>query len=309
MEGFRALKFIISICIIIGFTACKKAELPKPAIVQETISIPFENPQNITYVVDDALLYTKNLSTGEIIYYNHFSASRYTSTLDPYMSVSASFDTIIKNLTSWLLTPDNRFILNGKKIYQYQFFNQVIRVYGLENGSSRPIKLVWVTKEVLAAEVYNSYVTVNGSDFAFYTLIYLRAQNYTGEIPKQDILYGARYGGVISPALNVDNNLKGTKWVITKYISDLTTVNLNDTITFLSYNAYNVKGFAQRNYSLSNINGNGMKTLILYDCATLGGSYSGDVLANFIEDGEINNALFKNLYNNKTIKLWMKKVQ
>jgi len=303
----RNLNFIIGI-VFIAIISCKKETLPKPEVVQQTIAVPMEKPVGVIYVVDDAILYQKNLSTGELKYFNHFGTNRAISIFDPYAGVVLPFDTIIKDGTTWFFNNSGQFILNGKTTYSYQTLNQTIRVYGLENGSARPITILKSGKEFLSAEVYKSYVTINNTDYEFYTELYLKKQGYNGAFATEPIKTGAVYGGVLSGAQYTNNYLTGTKWIITKYISSLNTVTPNDTLEFISYNKYRLNGSAERNYTLSYISGTGLKSLTLYYCMTLGGTYAGEVLDTFDKDGVINDAKFTNLNTNQTTRVWMKKL-
>lgn len=106
------------------------------------------------------------------------------------------------------------------------------------------------------------------------------------------------------------NNLVGTKWVLTKVVSAFSTSYPNDTINFVSNNSYVLNQNAQRPYTISGINGSTNKSLTLYYFYPFGGShYSGQVGQYFIEDGIINNIEFNDLQNNTaTIRAWFVKI-
>ena len=49
-------------------------------------------------------------------------------------------------------------------------------------------------------------------------------------------------------------------------------------------------------------------TLTLYNCTTFGGTYTGRVLSTFVEDGEISNTEFTEVYGDDTLRVWIDKI-
>lgn len=107
-----------------------------------------------------------------------------------------------------------------------------------------------------------------------------------------------------------NNELVGTKWVITKYNNGFMNTFPNDTIEYIDNSHYRLNGGAQRTYTLTTLSGSTNKSLTLNFLATLGGSlYSGQVGYYFISDGFISNGEFTDLqYTSKIYKVWMVKL-
>jgi hypothetical protein len=109
---------------------------------------------------------------------------------------------------------------------------------------------------------------------------------------------------------NLNNELVGTQWVITKYVLGFNTADTPfDTLDFVSNTHYTVNGGAVRTYTLSGITGSNNKSLTLNFLMTLGGGiYSGQVGKYFVSDGLIVAATFLDVdQNSKVFKVWMEK--
>ena len=101
--------------------------------------------------------------------------------------------------------------------------------------------------------------------------------------------------------------LVDTKWIITRYdTQNNTTVNPNDTLHFTDTDSYTINGGGERSYTLGIVMNENKQTLTLYDCTTFGGTYTGRVLSTFVDDGEINNTEFTQLYSNDSLRVWIK---
>jgi hypothetical protein len=303
-------KYNIPLILFVSITiSCKKQEIPQPQTIQNTTSVPFDDARGITFVIYDATLYMKNSTTGQLVHYDHFGAGNVISSLDPFGGPHVSLDTIIQNVTTWQFNQNGYFILNGTKSYPYNLFNNTQSVYGLENGSARPITILRSTTDYMNVSIYKSYITINNIDYEFYTVITLKRQGYNGSTIQESVAYGSVYNGIINSNISSPQNLAGTSWVISKYISQLSTVITNDTLNFITSTAYTINNGANRTYQLSNITGSTMKSLTLNGCTTLGGDYSGQVIGSFQTDGYINNAYFTNMFNsNQTVRVWMYKL-
>jgi hypothetical protein len=118
------------------------------------------------------------------------------------------------------------------------------------------------------------------------------------------------YGGTLPNTGTATNDLVGTQWVLTKYVSAFATEYPNDTIDFVSFNTYTINGGAVRTYQLASIPSSTNFDLSLYFFFPFGGShYSGNVGGMFIQDGEINGAEFHNIQNTtSTIRAWFIKI-
>ncbi len=118
------------------------------------------------------------------------------------------------------------------------------------------------------------------------------------------------YGGTLPNTGTATNDLVGTKWVLTKYVSAFATEYPYDTLDFVSANTYTLNGGAVRTYQLSSIPASTNYSLGLYFFFPFGGShYSGDVGGMFVQDGEINNTEFTDNQNSSsTIRAWFVKI-
>lgn len=118
------------------------------------------------------------------------------------------------------------------------------------------------------------------------------------------------YGGTLPNSGNATNDLVGTKWVLTKYVSAFATEYPNDTLEFVSINQYTINSGAVRTYQLSTLPLSTNYQLSLYFFFPFGGShYTGQVGQYFIQDGEINNVEFEDDQNSATtIRAWFIKL-
>ena len=107
-----------------------------------------------------------------------------------------------------------------------------------------------------------------------------------------------------------NNELVGTKWVLTKTVTAFATSHPNDTIRFVSNTEYTLNNGATRPYQLSAGVASTNKTLSLYYFQPFGGShYSGQVGYYFVSDGFITQAEFHNIQNTtQTVMAWFTKI-
>ncbi len=107
-----------------------------------------------------------------------------------------------------------------------------------------------------------------------------------------------------------NNELVGTKWVLTKTVTAFATSFPNDTIRFVSNTEYTLNNGAVRPYQLSAGVASTNKTLSLYFFQPFGGShYSGQVGYYFVSDGSIAQAEFHNIQNStQTVMAWFTKI-
>jgi len=106
--------------------------------------------------------------------------------------------------------------------------------------------------------------------------------------------------------VNITQNEKlvDTKWVITRYdTQNNTTVTPNDTLHFVDTDSYTINSGTERRYTLGVVMYENRYTLTLYDCTVFGGTYTGRVLSTFVDDGEINNTEFTELYGNDSLRV------
>jgi len=107
--------------------------------------------------------------------------------------------------------------------------------------------------------------------------------------------------GVLNNEIIILNNpLFGTKWSLTEYRVGFGPIqHPHDTLYFVNNTSYTINNDTMmRGYKLSFLTFSTNKELTLYYFSPFGGShYSGQVGANFIYDGKINNASFTDLQN------------
>ena len=301
-------KISILILAVISLFSCKKQKIPYPEKVQETTSLSMDKVYGHEYILESGIIYFENYSNGSLTYYNHFDSLKLTSVLDPFYGAVIPFDSLKKNSTKWRFD-SGVFTLNDSLHYQLEESMIGIKVFGLENGSARPIQLLRSTSNSLDVKLFESQTTINNVDYRFYSQLHFRKVGSTSNDATYPINFGATYNGIVQVSPTIpSSNLVGTSWVVTKYVTNLSTINLSDTLHFKTKSTYTLNGNAVRNYTLQYITSTGLYSLTLYDCYTFGGSYSGLVLHQFISDGQVNSLSMKNLYNQQTILVWMKKI-
>jgi len=110
---------------------------------------------------------------------------------------------------------------------------------------------------------------------------------------------------------STNNELVGTKWVLTKVIINFASTTPNDTIDFVTNNQYRCNNSAYRPYTLTSGVASTNKTLTLNYFFPFGGShYSGEVGYYFVSDSIINSCEFKNIQNTTSlVKAWFKRIK
>ena len=115
------------------------------------------------------------------------------------------------------------------------------------------------------------------------------------------------------PAVNV-TSLIGSKWIVTKYIQNLTSIYPNDTLDFINSTQYTINNSTPHNYSMNIVyvpNQIDLGNYIsLHSFTTVGGDWSGEVQGTYINNWTINNTLFSDMLNSSTpsIRLWMVRI-
>lgn len=303
-------KIITLVFLLTIMTSCfKEKKVTYPPQIQSTTYTALESVIGKEYLLDSAVIYFENQSTGAKIYYNHFDSIQKKSVLDPLYGAVIPFDSIHVDKTKWKFLPNKQFQLNDTLIYKYENFNNAFRVYGLENGSARPIELLHALDNTLVVKVLVSFTTINNIDYRFYNILHFKEIGN----PNSSYVYASEFGSSFNGTLPLptsvqSNDLTGTRWVIYKYVKNLSTITCNDTLYFKTKTYYTYNNNAVRKYNLQYISGTGMYSLNIYDCYTLGGSYSGQVLSTFIQDGQINALTINNIYNSDKVIVWIKKI-
>lgn len=303
-------KFITSIffltLIFLNFS-CKKETIEKPdnnIVVNDTIY----DFMDIDWILVSGRLYMQNLDNGSKSVYDHFGGSQNQSSLDPINGSAVPFDDVTKDVTTWRFTSSN-FVLNGSNFYGFTQTNNTISVIGLENGSSRPITITHINNTSMTVKVNEDYVSNNGVNYKIFSTLTFVKEGETCNNCEPNTISGYVYGGIISNNTS-QNSIVGTKWVVTKYYDGFSNNYPNDTLYFSSNTQYTINGGTYKNYTLSNNIGNNMSNLTLYGFYTIGGDYSGMVPNTFVSDGQINSAMFTDVFNTNNDKLiWMTRIQ
>jgi hypothetical protein len=310
LKSFVMKNLTLFILINIFLFGCQKKKIIYPPIVQSSKGSLSFNIYNTEYVLKKAFIYFESKKTGQIYYYDHFSPTKKISVLDPFTGGIVSMDSLIQDSTTWIITPYNKFILNNSKTFDYKFFTQTISVFGLENGSARPIEIIESSNDYLLVKVGESYVDIDNEPYKFYTVISLKNKKYTGEYTENIRLFNAKYNGVIEQdTTDKSISLKNQNWLVYKVMINYNTMSVNDTLHFKDNLFYSLNSNPYKGrYSLQYILGTGLYSLTIYDYALLGGNYSGKILPNFIKDGMASNIEMQNLYDKRKIYLWIKRI-
>ena len=291
--------------------SCKKEEEIKPSNFYAVYDEKPPKPINAVWTLYSAKVFVENMTKNTFTYYDHFGNTKIESNLDIFSPSSLPIDNIIQNGTTWEFNTSKVFKLNNNLSYDYTISDdgKFIRVNGLENGSARVIEVISGSDDYISFKIGESYGNDGVDNYSFYTIATFRSN--LSVIPTEPgIPYGYTYNGVVNlnstPALTLSNSI----WVLTNYIDNLNNITVNDTLKFISETQYTWNGSSPKNYSLSGIVGNNMKSLSLYSFTTFGGDWSGEVQASFITDGVINNATFVDIMGIGTNKkVWMQKIQ
>jgi hypothetical protein len=309
----KNILFLIGLLVVVGFSSCKKEPVITPENPQTVINNPSNvNPIGYTWELYSGRVFVKNLDNGNTFYYDHFSSNKNYSNLDIYTPSWIPFDIVTKGSTTWKFTSTNQFILDGGSTYNCSInTNGIFSVYGLENGSQRTIEVLNSTENYMSVKVRETVGSDGVSNYSFYSVLTFVKIGYTGTPTEVTVPSGYIYNGVIGNSTTSNTTLVNTKWVVTKFIQNFVSTYVNDTLVFISNTQYTINGSSPRNYNLSGIVGNNMKSLSLYSFTTLGGDWSGQVQSTFINDWVINNSSFINIMNSNLpeTRVWITRIQ
>ncbi len=300
-------KIFFILLTIFSFYSCKK-ELDRPN--NNNVSTSNYTFTEIDWVVSEARFYTENLDNGEKVFYDHFSFNQIQSILNPLSGANVPMDTILKNNTTWRFS-QNKFILNTNKDYDIDFntITNTVTVFGLENGSSKPLTIIKLDNVSITFKVNESYFSFNGFNYRGFTTITLVKSGEVCVNCQPNSYYGYVYQGSVTNNNNV-NEIIGTKWVVTRFYDGFANSYPNDTLFFINNNKYTINGGTQYNYTLNNIFGNNMSEITLYNFYTIGGDYSGTIPSDFISNGVLNSVQFNDIFGVGTSKkVWMTRIQ
>lgn len=309
MKNFipKLITFLV-LSISVLFISCEKVEpieTPENNVVTNQTEYPI---MGITWVLTDGRIYIENMDNNDKSYYDHFGQNQNLSVLNPFDGAQVPFDTLIQDVTTWNFGNSN-FTLNGLSSYGLAGTTTSINVNGLENGSSRTMTVLELTDNKLTVQVGEGYASDGTNNYHYFSTLTFVPAGFTCSSCQPDALYGYTYGGTIS-ITNTTSSIIGTKWVVTKFYDGFANNYPNDTLDFFSGTQYKINNGTSMNYTLSGIIGNNMSELTLYGFYTIGGDFSGMVPDNFVVNGEINSALFTDIFNTNNDKLvWMVRIQ
>ena len=300
-------KLFFLITLVFLSTSCEKEVIEIP---ENNVVIVENNAELIGYnwILSDGRIYLENMDNGDKSYYDHFGNNQNISNLQPINGSDILFDSLIQDITTWNFGNSN-FTLNGEYAYEMNGTTEIVSINGLEDGSSRSLIVLELTEEKLTVRVGEGYASSNGSNYNYFSTLTFIKQGESCTSCQPNALYGYTYGGLITQSTE-ENEIVGTKWVVTKYYDGFSNNYPNDTLHFVSNNQYTINGGTTTNYTLSNIIGNNMSEMTLYGFYTIGGDFSGFVPSNFIGSGQINSALISDIFNTNNDKLvWMSRIQ
>ena len=236
-------------------------------------------------------------------------SNQFESTLDPVSGADVPFDTITQGVTTWRFTSD-KFILNGVNFYDFTHIGNTITAVGMENGSARPMTIIDIDDISITFKVHEAFGSLDGYNYEYYSTLTFVKAGETCNNCQPNTYYGYVYQGVIDNNSTSTTSIVGTKWVVTKFYDGFSNNYPNDTLDFFTTNQYRINNGSPINYTLSSVFGNNMSELTLYGFYTIGGDYSGMVPNSFVTNGEINSALFTDIFNTNNDKLvWMVRIQ
>jgi hypothetical protein len=157
--------------------------------------------------------------------------------------------------------------------------------------------------------VGEGYGSDGTSNYHFFSTLTFITPGHTCTSCQPAAIFGYTYGGTFTPTTTT-SELIGTKWVVTKFYDGFANNYPNDTLDFFSGTQYRINSGTPINYTLSSVFGNNMSELTLYGFYTIGGDYSGMVPDGFVTNGQINSALFTDIFGTNNDKLvWMVRIQ
>jgi hypothetical protein len=300
---------ILAVLFFLSFFSCQKEDV-KPNNNNVVVDNKVYEFLDINWVLHSGRFYMENLDNGNKTFYDHFGSTQPQSTLNPVNGASVPLDTIMKTVTTWRFS-QNVFTLNGDKQYNFNHSStsNTIMVYGLENGSSKPMTIVKIDDNSITFKTSEAYGSFNGDNYKFFTTVTFVKPGVSCNNCQPNAYYGYVYNGQTNN-YNEPSQIVGTKWVVTRFYDGFANSYPNDTLHFVSNNKYTINGGTQYNYTLNNVFGNNMSELTLYNFFTIGGGdYSALVPSDFISVGELNSTQFNGLFGVGTSKkVWMVKI-
>ena len=290
------------------FISCEKELFDDPK--------PTYSLENVEWVLYSGKVYVENLDNGTQYYYDHFGPNKMESNLDIYGGSQSIVDGLIQYQTTWFIS-NGTFIYNSQEYYDYTDMGVADKtkytIIGVPPfGSSRTIIPVEVGENHMTIEIYEAFESHNGVNYNYFSTLTFIRMGATCQYCEVGSYDGYTYGGILNSIVDEptsSESLNGTQWVVTRYDEGMTPYYPNDTLNFISNVSYTINNGEWHNYSVSNIVGNNLLTLTLYECVTLGGNYSGEITPAAVTSGEINNQIFNGIFDTEGhIRVWLDKI-
>lgn len=303
------MKYFSIVLLLLLLVACQKEEEPvDPSDYDNLIQTDSYSIEGRRWVLTRARVYVRNMDTQEKYYFNH-QASTYVSA-NIFGVSSTVMDSLKLHYTEWYFQ-NGWFTINGNQTYQYNEINESYSVYGLEGGTSRTVTPTFVSNALLVVEYHEAYGSYSNENFEWFNQLMFIPEGTECQdcvFPIADETY--EYAGFWDVPNPNEVALVGTQWEVYRYTMGFSNVTTSDTLTFLTDYTYSISsGATVRNYTLTYGSGNNMKNLTLYGFTTLGGDYTGFVQGTFVEDGVINGATFRDIYQTgENARVWMRRL-
>jgi hypothetical protein len=303
------VRILFSVLFLTTLFSCQKEVTPEDKPENNVVGTQEEYLLiGVDWILSDGRIYVENMDNGDKHYYDHFGNGQNLSVLDPFNGANVPFDTLVQDITTWNFG-NSYFTLNGILNYTQNGTTTAVNVSGLEDGSARVITVLELTENKLTVRVGEGYGSDGVSNYHFFSTLTFITPGFTCTSCQPNALFGYTYGGTITTTTST-NDIVGTKWVVTKFYDGFANNYPNDTLDFFSGTQYRINNGTPINYTLSSIFGNNMSELTLYGFYTIGGDYSGMVPNSFVTNGEINSALFNDIFGTNNDKLvWMVRIQ
>lgn len=266
------------------------------------------------WVLIGGRVYVDNLDLDLHVGYDYFDDQTNTASMSLFDTSLVLMDQLDRYGTTWRFEEPS-FDLDGEhsfnlSSYSNGFGQLVLSVNGLHGGTARPIVLQDLDDHHMLVTVRESYNSDEVYNYHYVSeLLFKEGQ---GSLKVDTALReGYRYNGRwIHKLPDPMYDLTGTTWVLTRYNNGLSgNVYPNDTLQFISLSDYSVNGGLPRSYALNGLVGTPRLSLTLYGMPALGGDVMGQLLPSFIEDGEVSNAEFHDLFEvANTVTVWMERL-
>lgn len=304
-KGFNSFRNGALLCATWMLFGCVPRE-PVPSL-QEQIS-------NRDWTLVGGRVYVDNLDLDLHLGYDYFDEQTNAASASLFDTSLVLMDHLQRYQTTWRFE-EPFFTLDGQHVFNLStyvngFGQLVMSANGLHGGTARPIRLWDLDDHHMVVTFRESYNSDGVYNYHYESeLLFADGQ---GDLQVDTTLWdGYSYNGRwVGKLQDPEHDLTGTTWLLTRYNNGLSgNVYPNDTLHFLSLSEYAVNSGTPRNYALNGLVGSPRLSLTLYAMPALGGDVTGQLLPTFIEDGEVNNAEFHDLFDvANTVTVWMERL-